>query len=1172
MKRFCEKLISVILSAALLAVPIYGFAEESEINYQTNVNNYCDFEGSANDYELSGAGIGVKDTGAAKENNKAVYYRTKGTGAAFMGKSYTNELEHGLYKFGFDYYSGTGTSIVELRLLNEKCTGITDTSNSYYYERFTTEKVIEGYRRSTWVYDSSLDYPYQEKKWYRAETYIDTINNELIFCVDGNIVMQAELDERFRNFHGVSMRFLQGAEDTFSYVDNVEFKKITELGDQLINPVYFEANAPEGIIGNNFTTDNPPEFSLRLNNRCDKALSAKMSYKVLTNNGEVLETNEKDPEAISFDANGEILKDFGLKGTYYGRLNLEFTFDINGRKYVETVPYAMINHTKDMPKNQNFGINFGRGEYFTDVELCNIAGIGAARVSATLWQEVEKQKGVLVFPEEYNRKLDVLKDNNIFLLDLFANGNLKVYPDANITNPGDAYLFPTTEEGLNGLEHYMEELAKFARGRIGAIEVWNEYNNMSGPYKLQYQYFANLHKPIWEGVKRGDPSLKVSGIDTDTWGVLIHRELEQVLDLMNGEQMFDNISVHPYHMTQGKPEVGGSVVEVIDETERQLEKHGYDKNMEFHLSEIGWSDYRSGSPEKQAVYIVRNQAFCNSVKKEARVYHYCFHNYAIFNSRTNPTEATFGLTEDYSTEGTKVPYLGKESLVAAGYYNNLMAEKKSLVSINKDLGYNDEELFAYKVKTRDDKGLLMLGTVDETNKTISLRLGCDMVTVGDTYGNETELHGIDGCYTFSLAADEITYIKGDFDSVEKCEETFSLNESEVTLPIDYDFDVIVSTPQGFNGKAFASAQNIELKNTEAIIENGKATISAKSLSDMKDVAHINVTVTDDSGNIFYQKKLPVLYSTSAKVRSVTWRPEGNRTDLWKISFDIQNIRGDSPITGEIKTENNEVYKLPTIAPGEVRRVFVPVKKIDTSEQLGKFNAMINLSTTDNIPININTTLTGAIKANIKPVIDGKISQGEWDVGMLKLKVNREEQVYGNKSAWSGPDDASMEVYAKYDNDNFYLATVVKDDVYRQINPIDKMWNGDSLQVLIGFNKDITGTQYGVGLVEGKQVGIYRNMQEENFGGWEGKDAQAVFTDGQAAIERNGEYTVYEMSFPWSKIKLDPVNIIPGQQIYFSVLYNDDDGNDRENWIEYANNCIGSGADNNSDAVEAILLP
>ena len=48
--------------------------------------------------------------------------------------------------------------------------------------------------------------------------------------------------------------------------------------------------------------------------------------------------------------------------------------------------------------------------------------------------------------------------------------------------------------------------------------------------------------------------------------------------------------------------------------------------------------------------------------------------------------------------------------------------------------------------------------------------------------------------------------------------------------------------------------------------------------------------------------------------------------------------------------------------------------------------------------------------------------------------------------------------------------------------------------------------------------------------------------------------------------------MPGQRIAFSIIYNDDDGENRENWIEYANNCIGSGGNRNAEAVSALLIP
>lgn len=1183
-KKFKCTLAYVICAVMVLSSLSVGWAEQNEnvdITYETNTDIFDDFEGMTTRFDVSGSlkCENIKDN----LNNKALSYNTKNSGIVCIGKHFKNKLKPSTYKFSFDYYSGTTTSGAELRLLNNTSTGVADADNSWLYALFTSEKCLEIHRKSSkttgqyWIYDASLDYKYDANKWYHIETFIDTENKELSLFINDDKVVVMPLDENYVDFHGIAVRLLGGSEETTSYIDNMEFAEMSDFFESNLSPVYVSATAPDGTLGNNFTVDNPICFETVYKNRSHREISAKLYYTVRTRDNEIIETNQNETDITVLGQDDEIQTQIKPKRQYFGRLDLELSAEVGGRTYTKVVPYTMTNRSKDMPNNQNFGINAQRGKFYNDIDILNIAGIGSMRYYLTQWQVVEKQKGVYVFPEEYSKRLDYLKENNIFLLNQFGNGNNAVYPNPDLNgHPEWNYLFPVSDEALKALENYMTALAKYADGRMGALEIWNEYNNMSGPYKQQYKYNVNLHRAIWNGIKKGDPNLSVSGIDTDTWGILVSNELKDTLDLMNGEQLFDNISIHPYHMTQGTPEVGGSVKECVEETKRLLLSHGYNPNMNMHMSEIGWSEYRTGSRQKQAIYIVRNQALCYSLVPDTRVYHYCLHDLGEFNNRTNPTESKFGIVEDYADTGAGVPSLGKEAFVAIGYFNNLMANCGAFENITEKLGFKNDDAYVYKTVTRNGENLIMLGSVLEKEKTFNLYLGCEKVVVGDTYGNEKTLFGIDGKFMIPVGAEEIAYIRGSFDKVESFDnrdKLFSFSDSEKTIPIDYDFSISLKAPLNFKGKVKAYAQGVDLDTDEKEINNGSAVVDLKSRGEINDNAFVRLSVYDKDDNLFFEQKIPVKYSTSATITNIKWRPVGTRTDLWNIAFDILNIRGDRNVRGEIKTVDGASFKIPVMSAGEMRNVSVPMPKINSIDELWKFSGNVELSTGEIIPIEIDETITGAQRARKKPTIDGVISDNEWDVGFLKLDINKESQVFGpNKKTWSGPDDASMNVYLKYDDDNFYIAAIVKDDIFRQVNPVDKMWNGDSLQVLIGFNKQITGTQYGIGLADGNKPAVFRNMQEENFGGWEGKDATGEFRDGEVAIGRNGVYTVYEASFPWDKIKLDPVKVMSGQTIYFSVLYNDDDGNDRENWIEYANNCIGGGANNNSDAVEAILLP
>ena len=216
---------------------------------------------------------------------------------------------------------------------------------------------------------------------------------------------------------------------------------------------------------------------------------------------------------------------------------------------------------------------------------------------------------------------------------------------------------------------------------------------------------------------------------------------------------------------------------------------------------------------------------------------------------------------------------------------------------------------------------------------------------------------------------------------------------------------------------------------------------------------------------------------------------------------------------------------------------------------------MNLSTGEKMEIKMDNGLLAAQYAKTKPKIDGRIDKGEYGAEMLKFRIDNSAQVYGAPQKWEGADDLSADGYINYDDDSVYVAMKVKDNVFRQINSADRMWNGDSLQVLFVFDGTKTGTEYCISIPNGEtNAKVYRHMQEDNNGGLGGETATGLFEYAEAAVKNEGGYTTYEVRFPFDKIRWHYDETIdkpePGRTMWFSVCINDDDGQDRKLWMEY----------------------
>ncbi|WP_168735459.1 sugar-binding protein [Cohnella fermenti] len=165
------------------------------------------------------------------------------------------------------------------------------------------------------------------------------------------------------------------------------------------------------------------------------------------------------------------------------------------------------------------------------------------------------------------------------------------------------------------------------------------------------------------------------------------------------------------------------------------------------------------------------------------------------------------------------------------------------------------------------------------------------------------------------------------------------------------------------------------------------------------------------------------------------------------------------------------------------------------------------------------------------VIDGSLD--EWD-GYAELQLPaKDDQI--QMSGWGGPSDVSASVYLAYDDDFFYWAAAVTDDIHEPIAG-STMWRGDSIQFAFGLNGEY-GPEYGINYMDG-QANI-----------WQFSEGQAAVGADQitAAAVRSGNETVYEVKMPWTAIAAGKpeADLLP-----FTLLVNDNDGAGRRGWLEW----------------------
>ncbi|MGB2862070.1 MAG: sugar-binding protein [Sedimentisphaerales bacterium] len=168
-------------------------------------------------------------------------------------------------------------------------------------------------------------------------------------------------------------------------------------------------------------------------------------------------------------------------------------------------------------------------------------------------------------------------------------------------------------------------------------------------------------------------------------------------------------------------------------------------------------------------------------------------------------------------------------------------------------------------------------------------------------------------------------------------------------------------------------------------------------------------------------------------------------------------------------------------------------------------------------------------------IDGNLNDWNLDA-MTPAVLDVEEQLNSGQASWDGPDDLSAEFYVLWDDENIYMAVIVKDDTLSQNKTGGDIWNADAVEIFFSTLNAVGGHdehyQYGFDFTD--QTWNWCNMDGGGQSAIDYLQVASTITDDGYICEASIEYG--------QMLSLD---FSVGNNIGFHPVLDDTDNGDRE---------------------------
>ena len=168
-------------------------------------------------------------------------------------------------------------------------------------------------------------------------------------------------------------------------------------------------------------------------------------------------------------------------------------------------------------------------------------------------------------------------------------------------------------------------------------------------------------------------------------------------------------------------------------------------------------------------------------------------------------------------------------------------------------------------------------------------------------------------------------------------------------------------------------------------------------------------------------------------------------------------------------------------------------------------------------------------------IDGDLSDWNLDA-MTPAVLDTVEQLHSGQTTWDNPEDSSGKFYLLWDDENIYIAVVMKDDKLSQNKTGGDIWNADAIEVFFATTNAVAGHE------EHYQYGFDFKEQTWNWCNMDGAGQSAIDYLQVASTETPDGY-ICEAAIEYRR--MESLEFEVGNTIGFHPVFDDTDNGDRE---------------------------